>query len=199
LLVGLGVLAGHPDWLVRLVRRLERWLPAAAGRLAPVIRRFTEGLAIVRQPRRLLSAVVLSVPLWLGLAAPIWMTALAFDMAVPFTGSFLIVAFLVIGVAVPTPGAIGGYHAAFQVAVTTFYGVSADRAVGGAIVLHAITFLPVVAIGAVLMVREGLSFARMRALATAAAGDEEAGRGDATGPGTPGRDAPAVEEPEGVR
>ena len=192
LLALLGALAGHPDWLVRLVRRLERRLPATAGRLAPVIERFTIGLATVRQPRRLLVALALSVPLWLAIAAGIWVTALAFHMTVPYVGSFLIVGFLVIGVAVPTPGAIGGFHAAFEVAVTTFYGVAADRAVGAAIVLHAVSFLPVVAMGAGLMVHEGLSLGRMRAMA--ARGPEEA---DAEA--GPSGDVRAVGEPEGIR
>jgi hypothetical protein len=34
--------------------------------------------------------------------------------------SFLIQAMLVIGVAVPTPGAVGSFHEAYRIAVTTF-------------------------------------------------------------------------------
>ena len=162
----LMVLAGHPDWLVRWAERVERWLPArAAGGVERMVRRFTEGLATVRQPRRLLAVLLLSIPLWLMIAVGIWCAALAFHMTVPFTGSFLIIAFLVVGVSVPTPGAIGGFHAAFQVAATRFYGVPNDRAIGAAIVLHALSFLPVMLLGAAFMLREGLSFARVRELA----------------------------------
>jgi hypothetical protein len=161
----LAVLAGHPDWLVRLAERVERWLPArAAGGVERAVRRFTQGLATVRQPRRLLAALGLSIPLWLLIAVGIWGAALAFHMTVPFTGSFLIIAFLVVGVSVPTPGAIGGFHAAFQIATTRFYGVPNDRAVGAAIVLHALSFLPVALLGAVFMLHDGLSVARMREL-----------------------------------
>jgi uncharacterized membrane protein YbhN (UPF0104 family) len=151
---------------VRAVHRVERWLPSVSGRVAPLVERFSLGLAAVRQPRRLLMALMLSLPLWLLIAAGIWLTAFAFHMTMPFVGSFLVVAFLVIGVAVPTPGAIGGFHAAFQVAVTSFYGVPDDRAVGGALVLHAISFLPVVLIAAAIMLHEGLSFGRMRDMAS---------------------------------
>jgi len=193
LLILLGALAGHPDWLVRLVHRLERRLPVVAGRVAPLVERFTAGLATVRQPRRLLVALALSVPLWLTIAAGIWFATLAFHMTVPYVGSFLIVAFLVIGVAVPTPGAIGGFHAAFEVAVTTFYGVAPDRAVGAAIVLHAVSFLPVVLAGAALMVHEGLSLGRMRAMATGAPGDAEPASGG------PGGEVRPVGEAEGIR
>ena len=172
-LVLLAVLAGHPDWLTRWAERVERWLPArAAGGIDRVVRRFTEGLATVRQPRQLLAALGLSIPVWLLIAMGIWCATLAFHMTVPFTGSFLIIAFLVVGVSVPTPGAIGGFHAAFQVATTRFYGVPNDRAVGAAIVLHAISFLPVALLGAVFMLHDGLSVARMRELAGGPIEDE---------------------------
>ncbi len=189
LLVLLGVLAGHPDWLARATRWVERCVPSTTGRLSPLVERFTLGLATVRQPGRLLVAVGLSVPLWMTIAAGIWLAALAFNMTVPYSGSFLIVAFLVIGVAVPTPGAIGGFHAAFQVAVTSFYGVPDDRAVGGAIVLHALSFLPIVLIGALLMMREGLSVRRVRELAAGRDGDTPAGS----------EAMPPVREAEGIR
>jgi len=146
----------------------------------------------VRQPRRLLTALALSLPLWLAIATATWVVALAFHMTVPFVGSFLIVAILVIGVAVPTPGAIGGFHAAFEMAVTGFYGVSADRAVGGAIVLHAVSFLPVVLAGAALMVHEGLTVSRMRAMAERPPED--------SAPAADGMDPEpeSVGEPEGI-
>jgi len=63
----------------------------------------------------------------------------------------------------PTPGAVGGFHAAYQIAVQAFFGAPDDRAIGAAIVLHAISFLPVTVLGIVFMAREGLS---LRSLAT---------------------------------
>lgn len=161
----LMVLAGHPDWLGRWATRADGWLPGhASGRIERTVRRFAEGLAAVRQPRRLLVAALWSVPVWLVIAAGIWCTTRAFHMSLPYTSAFLIIAVLVVGVSVPTPGAVGGFHAAFQVAVTRFYGVANDRAVGAAIVLHAVSFVPVAVLGAAFMLREGLSPARVRAL-----------------------------------
>lgn len=204
-LVVLIVLAGHPDWLARGAERVERLLPArAAGGVEHLVRRFTQGLATVRQPRRLLTAFLLSIPLWLVIAAGIWLTARAFHMTVPYTGSFLIVAFLVVGVSVPTPGGIGGFHAAFQVAVTRFYGVANDRAVGAAIVLHALSFLPITLLGGAFMVHEGLSLARVRELARGRLGeDADASTGKAANPtdrdAAPDRAVRSVGEAEGVR
>jgi len=160
-IAGLGVLfalAGHPERLGRAALRIERVLPA---RLAQAVARFVEtfahGLAVMRQPGRLLVSLVLSFPLWLSIAAGIWLTSRAFHMTFGYLGSFLVMTLLVVGVAMPTPGAIGGFHAMYQITVTTFFGVPTDRAVGAAIVLHAVSFVPVTLLGLVLMWREGLT------------------------------------------
>jgi hypothetical protein len=75
---------------------------------------------------------------------------------------------LVVGVAVPTPGAIGGFHAAYRIAVQMFFGASPDRAFGAAFVLHAISFLPVTILGAIFMFSEGLTLTGVRELAESA-------------------------------
>jgi hypothetical protein len=67
----------------------------------------------------------------------------------------------------PTPGAVGGFHAAYQIAVQSFFGAPTDRAIGAAIVLHAISFLPVTLLGVIFMARDGLTLARAQALAAA--------------------------------
>jgi uncharacterized membrane protein YbhN (UPF0104 family) len=72
---------------------------------------------------------------------------------------------LVVGVAVPTPGQVGGFHTAYKIAVMTFFGATESTAVGAAIVLHAVSFLPVTLLGLFFMAREGLSLGRMRSLA----------------------------------
>ena len=100
----------------------ERVLPA---RLAAIgtrfLRTFANGLAIVRQPGRLAVALLLSVPLWLSIATGIWCVSRAFHIDLPFMGSFLVMALLVVGVAVPTPGAVGGFHYFYRLAATAFY------------------------------------------------------------------------------
>lgn len=170
-LVTLFVLAGHPERLGALARRIERVLPAKlAHALAGFVESFAQGLAVMRQPGRLLVALAWSVPLWLSIAAGIWLTSMAFHITFPYTGSFLVMTFLVVGVAVPTPGAIGGFHAAYQIAVHTFFGAPGDRAVGAAIVLHAISFVPVTLVGIALMAREGVTLSVARDMASERSG-----------------------------
>jgi glycosyltransferase 2 family protein len=170
-LVGLAVmaiLAGHPERLGRLALSVERVLPAkATGTVARLVERFAGGFAAMRSPRDLLAALALSVPVWFAISTSIWLLPKAFHMTLPFTGSFLLLALLVVGVAVPTPAGVGGFHEAFRIGVTSFYGVSNDRAVGCAIALHASQFVPVVVAGLVFMVQEGLTFGSVRGLAGA--------------------------------
>lgn len=166
----LFILAGHPERIGRLALRVERVLPAKlAHAVARFAQTFAEGLAVLRQPGRLVAALLLSFPLWLSIALGIWLTSRAFHITFPYAGSFLVTTVLVVGVAVPTPGAIGGFHAAYQIAVQTFFAAPTDRAVGGAIVLHAISFLPVTLLGAAFMFAEGLTLTNARALAETAA------------------------------
>ncbi|HEX7140565.1 MAG TPA: lysylphosphatidylglycerol synthase domain-containing protein, partial [Vicinamibacterales bacterium] len=145
--------------------RLERVLPSAlAGLIARVAEKFARGLGAIRRPGRLIVALAWSVPLWLSIAAGIWAVAVAFQIDLSFTGTFLIVALLVIGVAVPTPGAVGGFHAAFRYGVVAFFGASDDAAVGAAIVLHLFSIGPALLLGLFFAAQEGLNVGGMRRL-----------------------------------
>jgi len=159
-------LAGHPERLGAWALRIERVLPARLARLvASLVESFAQGLAVMRQPAHLLGSLALSFPLWLSIALGIWVTSRAFHMTFGYLGSFLVMTLLVVGVAVPTPGQVGGFHTAYKIAVTTFLGAPESTAVGAALVLHAISFVPVTLLGLVFMAREGLSLGRMRDLA----------------------------------
>lgn len=168
-LLVLFVLAGDPQRLRRSMERLERVLPSTlAGLIAGVAEKFARGLAAIRSPWRVLVALVWSFPLWLSIAVGIWAVAVAFQLAVPFTGSFLLIALLVLGVAVPTPGYVGGFHAAFRYGATAFFGAPDDAAVGAAIVLHAFSIGPSLLLGLLFAAQEGINVAGMRRLANQA-------------------------------
>jgi uncharacterized membrane protein YbhN (UPF0104 family) len=165
-LVVLFLLAGNPARLAEHLARLETVLPSAlAGLLARVAEKFATGLGAIRRPGRLFVSLLLSFPLWLSIAAGMWSAAVAFHIAIPFAGSFVLIALLVVGVAVPTPGAVGGFHAAFRFAATTFFGASDDAAVGAAIIAHLFSVGPTLLLGLMFAAQEGLNFSRMRTLA----------------------------------
>jgi glycosyltransferase 2 family protein len=165
-LVILFVLAGNPARLAATLQQLGQVLPSKlADLLATIAEKFAIGLGAIRRPGRLFVSLVLSIPLWLSISLGIWAAAEAFHLAIPFSGSFLVMAMLVIGVAVPTPGAIGGFHAMFRLAATTFFGAPDDAAVGAAIVLHALTVGPCLLLGLMFAAQAGLNFSGMQQLA----------------------------------
>ncbi len=171
------VLAGRPDALNRLVAHLERVLPTRLARtVGHVARTFTEGLSAVRRPQQLVMVFLWSVPLWLSIAAGIWLVTRAFHIEMPVLGSLLIMTLLVAGVLFPTPGGVGSFHWMYRIGVVSFYHAPVDRAVGAAIVLHAVSFIPVTLVGIVFMAQEGLTLGRMRRLTSDAGAVEEGAR-----------------------
>jgi uncharacterized protein (TIRG00374 family) len=165
-LVVLFMLAGNPDGLASAMRRFERTRPSAlAGMISRVVQKFARGLGTIRRPGRLFVALAWSFPLWLSIDVGIWAIAVAFGFNVPFTGSFLIVPLLTLGVLVPTPGAIGGFHEAFRLGVTVFYGVPDDAAVAAALVLHALSVGPSLLLGLFFAARAGLNISGLRQIA----------------------------------
>jgi uncharacterized protein (TIRG00374 family) len=168
-------LATHPERVAALVRRTEWILPArVAHALSDLARTFSQGFAVAREARALTFAVIWSFPVWLGIALHAWVITLAFGIAMPVGGAFLLQSLLVIGVAMPTPGGVGGYHAMYRFGVTTFYGAPNDAAVGAAIVAHAASFVPVVVLGIAFMLQDGISLAGLQQLAGAARQEEKA-------------------------
>lgn len=171
---GLFVLAGHPERLGRWAGRLARHLPERAAQLVShLVRTFAEGLRVMRSPGHLAVAMAWSVPLWLSIALGILFVSWAFDLTISFAGSFLVVGYLAVGVAAPTPGATGGFHYMYLAAMTQFFGAPADAAGAAAVVLHLVSFVPVTLVGLFFMWQDGLSLGGLRRMKDQARGEIE--------------------------
>ena len=169
LMAVMWVLATHPERIGSFVHSTERVLPATlARRLGDLASTFSAGFAVARSPKGLFLSLFWSIPLWMMIAGETWAVTRAFGIEMPFTGTFLLQAMLVVGVAVPTPGGVGSFHEAYRIGVTTFFGAPNDQAFAAAIVVHVIAFVPIVLLGALFMVQDGLSLGRLKALAGSA-------------------------------
>lgn len=149
--------------LERLLRHLpERWAELALGGL----RSFGDGLAVLRAPApHLLMIGLQSVAVWMAIALGIYWNNLAFGLDLGFTTTFLIIGFLTVGVAIPTPGMVGGFHESYLLALTQAFGADRDVAAAAGIALHALNNLPVLVLGLALIGGEGLTLGRVAALA----------------------------------
>jgi uncharacterized protein (TIRG00374 family) len=161
------LLAGHAERVTGWTEVLTRWLPTRVGSLATrLVAAFGAGFGVLRAPRALVPALGWSVAVWVSIAVTTWGMALAFGLALPPAGTFAVLMFLAVGVAVPTPGAVGAFHEAVRLAMVTLFGADNDASVAMAVALHALAFIPVSVAAIYLMAREGLSLSRARALAS---------------------------------
>jgi glycosyltransferase 2 family protein len=166
-LVLMFFMAGHPERLHGWVLKAEHVLPTRiATFIAKLAQTLAEGFAAVRSPFRLVAALGWSIVLWIVIGATTWAVARAFGIDMPFTGGWLMSAPLVVGVAVPTPGGVGGFHEAFRIGATSFFGADNDTAVGAAIVLHAVSIVPVVIGGLIYTLQDGLKLGGLREMTT---------------------------------
>jgi glycosyltransferase 2 family protein len=180
------VLAAFDRVLARLPRRL-------GGALSRGLRAFTDGLAVLQSPARHLLAIAgQSLLLWCSIALGVHWTNRAFGLDLPYHSAFLLLGFLTVGVAVPTPGMVGGFHVAYLQGLTQAFGVDPSTAAAAGLACHALSNLPVLVLGIVFLWREGLTLGGVARLAdeqeheqekTPPPGGREPGDGDEAGRG----------------
>ena len=145
--------------LEKMLARAPRWLAEPLGRM---LHSFSAGLAVLRAPAPHLARIaVQSLVVWLLIALGFYLNHLAFRIDLPFHATFLLIAFLVVGVAIPTPGMVGGFHAFYLLALNEVYGIDRATAAAAGIAAHALSNLPVLVFGLALLGREGLSLGRV--------------------------------------
>lgn len=159
----LGLLAAKPERTDRFVKPFLRPLPEKIGaRIEAILLSFLDGLGALGTAKDVAVVAAASLALWTLIAAQVWMTLLAFDLALPYPVSFFVIAWAILGLAIPTPGGVGGYHTAVAYALTGFYGVSKDTAGAFALVSHALSFVPITLLGLVFLLAGGLSLKSLR-------------------------------------
>lgn len=153
----------HDATALRVADRLLRPLPERLGAaLSRAVRSFGEGLAVLKaSPAHVFAILAQSFVVWLLLALGVHWNNRAFGIDLPFHSAFLILAFLTVGVAVPTPGTIGGFHAAYLSALTRAFGIDRETAAAAGFASHALTNLPVLVLGLAFLGREGLTLGKV--------------------------------------
>ena len=148
----------------RLLDGILGFLPkSVSAKVSDLVGSFIAGLDVFgSSPAQWVRLAGESLLLWGMIGLIIHLNSIAFGFNLPFHTAFLIIAFLTVGVAIPTPGMVGGFHASYTLALTAIYGISKDKAIAAGLVLHALQNLPVLILGIAFLGREGLSFGSMR-------------------------------------
>jgi uncharacterized protein (TIRG00374 family) len=158
----LAFLAARPDVSERATAPFLRLVPERLRpKVAGILRSFIEGLGALRTPGEIAVVAASSFVLWLVICLQLWATMRAFDLDLPFPVAFFLLTWSVIGLAIPTPGGVGGYHAAVKYALTGYYAVDPNKAAAFALVCHAISFIPVTLVGLLFLASGGLSLGKL--------------------------------------
>jgi len=162
-LASMFLFARYPEPSMAVARWFLRVLPRRlAARVASFLETFRGGLGVLVHGSGLVKASLLSILLWAAICLSFWLAARALAVDFGFGDTFLVIGFLTVGVAVPTPGGIGGYHYMCSLALTTLFGISPSPAAAVALVAHAISFLPVTVLGILLFVKAGLTVSEFK-------------------------------------
>lgn len=142
---------GH-EWLARWVphRFRDSW--------THFFDTFVETLEILKRRAALGRVLLTTAGIWLCLTGQVALAAVALDRHLPYDSSFFIAFAGTLGLAVPTPGGIGGAHKAVQFVLTRFYAFDVDTSVAAAVLFHLVGNVPVIVTGLTLFVREGMKW-----------------------------------------
>jgi hypothetical protein len=161
--LALIVLARLSAPVQRLTGRLLAALGVGAERaesLGEVVGRFLLALGVLRRPTTALAVAAWSIVVWLLGGAQYWTVMQAFHMDASFLAAMFVLGATALWAVLPSsPGYVGVFHHAIRVsAPAVVAGLTAERALSYAVVLHAVTFAGLVLLGVVGLLMLGLSF-----------------------------------------
>ena len=156
-LVGILVLvliAAAPDAARAIIETLFHRIGWLERRMLSVLGTMTEGLRGLRAPRHVVPITLYSVGIWFFLALSVWTGLHAAHLDLPLAAAWTVLAFLGLGVSLPSsPGFVGVIQAATVLALALF-AVPRTEALSFSLLLHASQFFPVTALGLVCLFLE---------------------------------------------
>jgi uncharacterized protein (TIRG00374 family) len=155
----LAAMAWRPAAMHAVARRVLRPWPRFASRVSRSLDWFVRGVHGVRAPEHAVPLALWTVAAWVIPALGAWAVLRALHLSLSWVSPWVVLAFVGISVSIPSaPGFIGVFHAAAAVALGLL-GVARAEAVGYAIILHAVQFIPITVLGWIFLLREQVSLA----------------------------------------
>jgi len=161
-------LARAPDTCRRLLLRvIGRW-PSAARRVGSVFDIGLRGLDGIRSASHLPPLALWTALVWLLPATAAWAMLRAVHLDLSFGAGWTVLAFVGVGISVPSaPGYVGVFHAAATAALEVF-GVARSAALAYAVLYHASAVVPLTIVGWLFLLREHVSLGEVRRAPSAA-------------------------------
>ena len=165
----LGVVALYAVVLLRthLFDRLEaRTKPGGwARRVVDFFHSVVRGFEILKGGQALAVSMALTLVTWFLIDLSILAGLRAFEIRLDFVDVFLLIAFLAVGIAIPTPGGLGSYQWLGRECLVSVFAVQKDLALAAIWAQWGVAVIPVMALGAILIWREGLTLGQVGRMA----------------------------------
>jgi uncharacterized protein (TIRG00374 family) len=147
------------DWTDRALVIAVKVLPRRIARgVNSFVHRFLDGLLFLQEPRSVAIVLVTSLGIWFLYILMVYFSLFAFGLeGIGLAGATVVQTISSIGVAMPTPGGTGSYHAFTAQSLTRLFGVDGAKALSFATVTHAASYLAVGIVGLWYFVRDNLS------------------------------------------
>jgi glycosyltransferase 2 family protein len=148
--------------------RVFSFLPQRAlHSFAHFLRSFGEGLSVIRDWKGLAGSVVTTAILWIINTTTFWLVYKSVRHHhghLPWLAAGLTLFCAALGLIIQFPGIGGGYQVGIILALTEIFNVPAEPATGASILLWIMVSVPCLALGLVLLIREGLSIRKLEAI-----------------------------------
>ncbi len=147
-----------------VVEGLTARLPAkASAKVEKLLHSFMEGLTVLKRPRDIAAAGMLSFLVWLPNILVMHLVIRSFGLDTSFVVTLAVFIIVTFGIMIPSaPGFVGTVQYCFVIGLGLF-GVIESKALSISIIYHAGTFIPMTAAGLFCLAREGMSFSNLKA------------------------------------
>jgi glycosyltransferase 2 family protein len=144
------------------VDRITRYIPV--GRLASLLRSFSEGLSFLDRGRSFGLAIIHSVFVWIVIVLQFWFMLLGMNFRFSISAATLVMVGAAIGSIAQVPGIGGGFQAGYIFCMTTFFIVPPEQAIATSLVAWVSSYVPTVLAGGLYMVSHGVSLKDLKAV-----------------------------------
>lgn len=158
------------SWVPRMMALLGFLPPRLVERLRKILEEFGHGLSSLRSGRAFLMGSLYTSLVWISISVGYFLTLKAFGPPLSnfsFAAAVLVMGFAIAGSMLQVPGIGGGTQVFTALALTELFGVRPEVAASAAIILWLLTFVAVVPPALIFLLREGLSWRKLRLLAAA--------------------------------
>jgi uncharacterized protein (TIRG00374 family) len=137
---------GHSRLPKRLTYRLAGW-----------VKSFSQGLEVIRRPKRLAKVSFYSLLFSFLVGLSSWLVLQSFGLPIPFFAAFIFLGLIAVAGMIPTPGAVGSFHTVCQFGLVVIFNIDPAKTILPVMGLHAALYVPAAIIGVFCLIGQGVA------------------------------------------